>query len=163
MALIKFNMDQFEPVPEGERNLEITEAKCVPSGRPTKMDVTFKDIQTGRILKNSYKFDISGSLMAMGFLCRTALELPDMGEFDTAKDTERLIGKIVKCEVVHTEGNQPREDGTLPVFANIKKVLELVTTSVKADDLDSVLSGKTTAEKVSPRASIKSAVMDDLD
>lgn len=156
MTVIKFNLEKFEPVPEGIRVLEITEAKCTPSGKPSKMSVTFKDIETNRILKNDYKFDVQGSLMAMGFLCRTALELPDMGEFDT-KDAGKLVGKLVKCEIVHTEGNQQKEDGTYPIFANIKKVLELVTKTPVENDIDAVLN--TTAN--SARASI--AAMSDLD
>lgn len=163
MTVVKFNLEKFEPVPAGERMLEITDAKCTPSGKPSKMDVTFKDVETGRILKNSYKFDVQGSLMAMGFLCRVALELPDMGEFDTA-NCGKLIGKIVKCEVIHTEGTQPKEDGTLPVFANIKKVLELVTDKKENyvdSDLDDVLSKKSNTSK-SPRSAI-STLGDDLD
>ena len=126
MAKIKFDLATFEPIPEGERILEITKAECKPSGKPTAMHVTFKDVLTNRTLINRYDFTSSGGMTAMAIMCRIALDLADMEEFDTTIDTPKLVGRRLKCEVVHNEGTQPREDGTLPVFANIKKVLELV-------------------------------------
>ena len=76
-----------------------------------------------------------------------------MDEFDT-NDVSKFVGRVLECEVVHTEGTQPREDGTLPVFANVKRVTRLVSTSrettLKVDNLNT-----------SPRASIP--VGDDLD
>ena len=125
MAKIKFDLASFEPIPEGERVLEITKAECKPSGKPTAMHVTFKDILTSRTLINRYDFSNPGGLTAMAILCRIALDLADMDEFDTNTDTPKLVGKIVRCEIVHNEGTQPREDGTLPIFANIKKVISL--------------------------------------
>lgn len=126
MAKIKFDLATFEPIPEGERTLQITKAECKPSGKPTAMHVTFKDTLTGRTLVNRYDFSSSGGLTAMAIMCRIALNLPDADEFDTVTDTPKLVGRVLKCEVVHNEGTQPREDGTLPIFANIKKVIELV-------------------------------------
>ena len=120
---IKFNLESFEPVPEGERVLEIVKAECKPSGKPTQMNVSFKDIETGKLLSNRYDFGNQGAINAMGILCRFALDIPDMGEFDTVTDTKKLIGKHIIAEVVHTEGTQEREDGTYPIFANIKKVI----------------------------------------
>ena len=125
MATIKFDLATFEPVPEGERVLEITKAECKPSGKPSAMHVTFRDVATKRTLLNRYDFNNPGGLTAMAIMCRIALGLEDMDEFDTIKDTPRLIGKKLICEIVHNEGTQPREDGTLPVFANIKKVISL--------------------------------------
>ncbi len=120
---ILFNLEQFTPVDAGERVLVIKDAKCVPSGKPTKIELTFEDVKTTRTLKSSYSFSTEGAMRAFGFLCRTALNVPDMGEFDTNTDTQKLIGVKLVCEVVHTEGTQPREDGTFPIFANISKVL----------------------------------------
>lgn len=122
---IKFDLATFEPIPVGERVLEITKAECKPSGKPTAMHVTFKDVLTNRTLVNRYDFSSSGGLTAMGIMCRIALNLPDASEFDTVTDTPKLLGKKLLCEIVHNEGTQPREDGTLPVFANIKKVISL--------------------------------------
>ena len=127
MAKIKFDLASFEPIPEGERILEITKAECKPSGKPTALHVTFKDVLTNRTLINRYDFTSSGGMTAMAIMCRIALDLADMDEFDTATDTPKLVGRRLKCEIVHNEGTQPREDGTLPVFANIKKVISLAS------------------------------------
>lgn len=129
---ILFNLEQFTPVDAGERVLAIKEAKCVPSGKPTKIEITFEDIKTKRTLKSSYNFSTEGAMRAFGFLCRTALDIPDMGEFDTIIDTPKLIGVKLVCEVVHTEGTQPREDGTFPIFANISKVLSRYEENIEA-------------------------------
>lgn len=149
---ITYNLKSFEPVPEGERILEITEAKCTPSGKPTQLDVTYKDVETGRTLKSNYKFNIPGALMAMGFLCKTALNMEDAGEFDTITDTPKLIGKKLVANVKHTEGTQPKEDGTFPIFANIDKIISLASATTKTTT--SIPSG------VSPRNAIAT---DDLD
>ena len=141
---ILFNIENYAPVDAGERVLVIKDAKCVPSGKPTKIELTFEDIDTKRTLKSSYNFSVDGAMRAFGFLCRTALDLPDMGEFDTTIDTPKLIGVKLVCEVVHTEGTQPREDGTLPVFANISKVLRRY---------DEATTTTTTAATTSPRNS----------
>lgn len=126
MAMIKFDLATFEPIPEGERVLEITKAECKPSGKPTEMVVTFKDVLNNRTLNNRYNFANAGGLTAMAIMCRIALNLADMDEFDTVKDTPKLVGKRLKCEVIHNQGTQPREDGTYATFANIKRVIELV-------------------------------------
>ena len=123
---IKFDLATFEPIPEGERVLEITKAECKPSGKPTEMIVTFKDTATNRTLNNRYNFANSGGLTAMAIMCRIALGLEDMDEFDTVSDTPKLVGKRLNCEVIHNQGSQPREDGTYATFANIKKVISLV-------------------------------------
>lgn len=120
---ILFNLEQYKPVDAGERVLIIKEAKCTPSGKPSKIELTFEDNETKRTLKNNYSFTSEGGMRAFGFLCRIALNIPDMGEFDTTTDTPKLVGAKLVCEVVHTEGTQPREDGTLPIFANISRVL----------------------------------------
>lgn len=124
---IKFDLANYEPIPAGERVLEITKAECKPSGKPTAMHVTFKDIRTNSTLINRYDFSSSGGLTAMAIMCRIALDLPSAEEFDTVTDTPKLIGKKLLCEVVHNQGTQPREDGSFPIFANIKKVISLAS------------------------------------
>lgn len=150
---IVYNLKSFEPVPEGKRVLEITEAKCSPSGKPQQLDVTFKDVETGRTLKSTYKFSIPGAVMAMGFLCKTALHMEDAGEFDTTTDTPRLIGKRLLAEVVHTQGITPKENGTFPTFANISKIIGETNDVTAVDDAPAV---------VSPRNAISNNI-DDLD
>lgn len=153
MTKIKFDLANYEPVPEGERILEITKAECKPSGKPTALHVTFKDLQTNSTILNRYDFNSNGGLTAMAIMCRIALDLPNAGEFDTISDTPKLIGKKLVCEVVHNQGSQPREDGTFPVFANIKKVIS------RADDV-ATISTTVTDTTVSPRQAI---IGNDLD
>lgn len=125
--LIKMNLkNNFKLVEEGERVLEITKAECTPSGKPDKMKVTFKD-SDGGFINSQYNFDNDKSLFAMGKLLETALGFEDGDEFDTKSDPKRLIGKKLLCEVVHTQGTKPNEDGELPTFANLKKTISLVT------------------------------------
>lgn len=125
--LVKFNLEkrEFKVCPEGERILEITKAEATPSGKPNKLTVTFKDIETDATVISRYDFNNDKGLFAMGMLCKVALGMQDQDEFDTAKDTKNLIGKKIVCEVVHTQGTQEREDGTYPTFANIKKTIKL--------------------------------------
>ena len=151
---ITYNLKSIEPVPEGERILEITDAKCTPSGKPSQLEVTYKDVETGRTLKSNYKFNVQGALMAMGFLCKVALNMEDAGEFDTITDTPKLIGKKLLANVKHTEGTTPKEDGTFPIFANIDKIISLASTTSNTNTITSIPSG------VSPRAAIAT---DDLD
>lgn len=149
--LIKMNLKgNFTLVPEGERVLEITKSECTPSGKPDKMKVTFKD-SDGGFINSQYNFDNDKSLFAMGKLLETALGFEDGDEFDTKSDPKRLIGKKLLCEVVHTQGTKPNEDGELPTFANLKKTISLVT-----DD------GEVVANQ-SPRNAIADDDEDDLD
>ena len=90
----------FKIVPEGERILTITKAEATPSGKPDKLKVTFQDIEGGTI-ESRYMFDNDVSIYAMSMLISKALGLGDGEEFDTKRDTEKLIGVKVKCEVVH--------------------------------------------------------------
>lgn len=123
---IKMNLkSNFKLVEEGERVLKITKAECKPSGKPNSLVVTFQDTEGG-FINNRYNFDNDKSLFALGKLLEVALGFEDGDEFDTKSDTERLVGKTILCEVVHTQGNKPNENGELPTFANIKKTISLV-------------------------------------
>lgn len=137
----------FKLVEEGERVLTITKAECTPSGKPNKMKVTFQDTDGG-FINSQYNFDNDKSLFAMGKMLEVALGFEDGDEFDTKTDTPKLIGKTLLCEVVHTQGTKPNDEGELPTFANIKKVLSLVTED-----------GEVTSNNSSPR----SAIVDDED
>ena len=123
---LKMNLkNNFKLVEEGERELTITKAECSPSGKPNKMTVTFQGKEGGSII-NRYNFDNDKSLFAMGKLLEVALGFEDGDEFDTKTDPARLINKTILCEVVHTQGTKPNDDGELPTFANIKKTISLV-------------------------------------
>ena len=123
---IKMNLNgNFKLCPEGQRVLTITKAECTPSGKPDKLKVTFQDSEGG-FVNSKYDFTNDKSVWAMGMMLSKALELEDGDEFDTKADTPKLIGKKLLCEIVHTQGTKPNEDGELPTFANIKKVISLV-------------------------------------
>ena len=148
---IKMNLKgSFIIVPEGERVLEITKAECTPSGKPDKLKVTFKDVEGG-IINNQYTFSNDKSLFAMAKLLETALGFEDGDEFDTKTDTARLVGKVLLCEVTHTPGTKPNENGELPTFANIKRTISLITND-----------GEVVSNE-SPRNTIATDDEDDLD
>lgn len=127
MMLIKMNLqNNFKPVPEGQRVLEIIKAECKPSGKPTAMQVTFRDVETKSTLQNRYDFSSTGALTAMSIMINYALGLNDGDDFNTIADTPKLVGKRLLCEVKHSQGTTPREDGTFATFANIGKVLGAV-------------------------------------
>ena len=148
MVKIKYNLNEgFKLVPEGEQVLEIVKVEAKPSGKPTTIHITFKD-GTGAQLINRYDLSNNGAINALGRVCKYTLNTADADEIDTVTDLPKMVGKKVICEIVHTKGNQPREDGTFPTFANISKVLgapeatSTTTTSARAsiqtvgDDLD---------------------------
>ena len=148
---IKMNLKgSFTIVPEGERVLEITKAECTPSGKPDKLKVTFKDVEGG-IINSRYNFDNDKSLFAMAKLLETALGFEDGDEFDTKTDTAKLVGKVLLCEVTHTQGTKPNENGELPTFANIKRTISLITND-----------GEVVSNE-SPRNAIATDDEDDLD
>lgn len=147
---VKMNLSgNFKLVEEGEQVLEITKAEASPSGRPERLKVTFR-ANNGGFINTRYEFNNDKSLWAMGMMLSKALGLEDGDEFDTKTDTPKLIGKKLLCEVVHTEGTKPNDDGELPIFANIKKVIALVN-----DDTGEV--------EESPRNMIANNDDDDLD
>lgn len=124
---IKLNLkNNFKLVEEGERLLTITKAETKPSGKPTSLVVSFQDTDGGYITSR-YDFTNDKSLFAMGKLLETALGFEDGDEFDTKTDPERLVGLKLLCEVVHTQGTKPNENGELPTFANLKRTISLVT------------------------------------
>lgn len=121
---IKYNLNEgFKLVPEGERILEITKAEAKPSGKPNKIVISFKDVESGATMLNNYDLSNNGAIYALGLICKYTLGLKDEDEIDTVTDLPKLIGKQVVCEIIHNEGTQPRDDGTLPKFANISKVI----------------------------------------
>lgn len=126
---IKLNLkNNFKLVEEGERVLKITKAEAKPSGKPTSLVITFQDTEGG-LITSRYNFDNTTALWAMGKLVEVALNFKDGDEFDTKEDTPRLVGKELLCEVVHTKGTKPNNDGELPTFANVKKVISLANTT----------------------------------
>lgn len=129
---VKVNLNgNFKVVQEGERILEITDAKVTPSGKPEKLQLNMKDVEDGASLVNSYKFDNETSVWAMGMMLNAALGMEDGSEFDT-KDVGKLIGIKLLCEVAHSEYNDK-------TYANIKKVIS------KVDDVTGEITSGTRA------------------
>ena len=147
---VKLNLNNnFKLAEEGEQVLEITKAEATPSGKPSSLKVTFK-AANGGFINSKYDFNNDKALFGMGILVSKALGLDDGDEFDTKEDTAKLVGKKLLCEVVHTQGSRPNEDGELPVFANVKRVISLVEeTENKTEE--------------SPRNMIANSDEDDLD
>ena len=116
MTLININLsNNFKTVKEGERVLEITDAKVTPSGAPNKLTLTMTDVEDKANLLNSYRLDNDKSQWALGQLLHIALGLDDGETFDT-KDINRLVGIKLLCEIVHTEYNDK-------TYANIKRII----------------------------------------
>lgn len=116
---IKLNLKGgFKTVQEGERVLEITKAECTPSGAPQKLVLNMKDIEDGASLINTYKFDNSTSVWAMGMMLNIALGLEDGATFNT-KDAKELEGIKLLCEITHSEYNGK-------TYANVKRVISKV-------------------------------------
>lgn len=123
---IKMNMtSNFKLVPEGERELTITKVECKPSGKPTRIDVSFQD-SDGGFVNSRYSFDNDKAMFAFAKLVEVALNFKDGDEFDTSKDPARLVGKKLLCEVSHSEGTQLNDEGEPIKFANVKKTLKLI-------------------------------------
>ena len=146
---IKLNLkNNFKLVPEGERVLTVKNAEFRPSGKPNVLAVTFEDSEGG-LINTRYDMTNDKSNLVMGIFISTALNLSsDVEEFET-KDVGKLIGKKLLCEVVHRDGTKPNENGEVPVFANINKIIKRVDDYTDTD--------------LSPRNMIADDDFDDLD
>lgn len=144
--MIKLNLKgNYKTVQEGERVLEITDAKVSPSGAPNKLTLQMKDVEDGATLQNSYNFNNNTSVWAMGMMLSVALGLEDGDDFNT-NDVNKLVGIKLLCEVAHSEYNDK-------TYANVKKVISrvdedgVVETNTSSEDtaypdVDSVLYNK---------------------
>jgi hypothetical protein len=136
--IVKVNLKGgFKLVQEGNRTLEITEAKLTPSGAPERLVLSMKDIEDGASLQNSFNMKNETSLWAMGMLLNVALGLNDGDEFNT-NDVDKLVGIKLVCEVAHSEYNGR-------TYANVKKVISKVddtTGEVDFKAIDETLYGR---------------------
>lgn len=118
----------FTIMPEGEQNLHIIDVATASQVRSidgrrqstvTSVNITFENEAKQRLIAK-YNLDFDGGYNALYYLILNGLGV-DMasGEFDV----ENLKGKYVLCEIIHREGTKPKEDGTRPVFANIKRTI----------------------------------------
>ena len=119
MTMIKINLKGgFKIVKEGERTLEITDAKFIPSGAPERLVLNMKDVEDGATLQNTFNMKNDTSLWAMGMMLNVALGLEDGDDFNT-NNVNKLVGIKLVCEVTHSEYNGR-------TYANVKKVISKV-------------------------------------
>lgn len=152
MAMIKFNLNRtYKLIQEGERILEITECSATPSGYPTEMKWTLKDVEDGAVMNDKCNF--TTTVWKISNIASAVIGAKDGEEMDVTQLAKALVGAKIKCEIVHTQGTKAREDGTFPTFCNIKRVIG------KVEDGAPIVENTTTptAEPVqsdSPRTSI---------
>lgn len=130
MTMIKINLKGgFKIVKEGERTLEIVDAKFTPSGAPDRLVLSMKDVEDGATLQNTFNMKNETSLWAMGMMLNVALGLNDGDDFNT-NDVDKLIGIKLVCEVSHSEYNGR-------TYANVRKVISKVEdTSIPTSEVD---------------------------
>jgi hypothetical protein len=107
-------------MPAGERVLRIESVKGMPRSVVTLVEIEFKDAE-GTLLKNKYDLTNDGGYAAFYYLVSNGLGI-NLDE-DDSFDIDQMQGHYVLVEIVHKDGTKPREDGTVPVFANIKSTL----------------------------------------
>lgn len=129
MKTIKFDLSNtFKKVPQGERVLTITSCEATPSGNPSAVKLVWSDVEGGTI-QETINFD--KALWKISQICSYALNVSDGEEMQVADMCKQLVGKKLKCEVVHRQGTKPKEDGTYVTFANVNKILGAVDSEEK--------------------------------
>lgn len=151
--MIKFNLsNNYVMVPEGERKLTISDIVARPSGNPTEVVITWVDVENKGTIKETIRFD--KMLWKLSRLCQLAFGAEDGQEMDINEICNLLKGKTYLMEVVHTEGTTPREDGTLPKFANARKIISI---EKEATSIENVIPTTMTSS-----ASARSSILDNL-
>lgn len=147
MKTIKFNLSRtFKIVPEGNRKLTISECSASPSGNPTAVKITWTDSEGGTINET---INLDRALWKISRICECALSAKDGEEMSIDDMCKQLKGKTLDCEVVHREGTQPREDGTLPKFANVNRINGLAEVVTEQE-----IPATMTSSNENPRSSI---------
>jgi len=114
----------FQMLPEGPHTLHITNVKGLPRDNVTvvTMEMVNKD---GLGFKGKYpqKYDLTsdGGWTAFYFLVLNSLGI-DINEGDSF-NIDQLEDTYVEVEIIHKDGTKPREDGSFPVFTNIKATI----------------------------------------
>lgn len=121
---VKFNLNrQYKLIPEGNQILTITDAVAVPSGAPTEFKITYTDVNGTTFID---KCNFTTTVWKLSRVCEAVFGIKDGEEMEISEIIKGIKGKQLECEVVHTKGNQPREDGTYPTFVNIKNIIGVV-------------------------------------
>lgn len=139
---MKLAENKFILVPQGTVTLYLESIVTKPAGNPKVIEAKFTHDNGGSII-NKYKLvrdpktkEIEldkNSAFPFSCLARAVLG-NNLSDFDLKNDLQKLQGKYIECEVVHTDPND-NEKGY--VFANIKKTLRMVEVDQEAEeDLD---------------------------
>lgn len=117
---VKFNLSrEYKKIPEGRQILTITDVTAVPSGKPSEMKITYTDAQGTTFVD---KCNFTTTVWKLSRVCEAVFGIKDGEVMELDAIIAGLKGKQLDCEVVHTKGNQPREDGTFATFVNIKEI-----------------------------------------
>lgn len=142
---VKFNLSRtYKIIPEGKQVLTITDAVAVPSGAPTEFKITYTAVNGTTFID---KCNFTTTVWKLSRVCEAVFGIKDGEEMEISKIIEGIKGKQLECEIVHTKGTQPREDGTYPTFVNIKNIMRVV-------DLDESALPKAITQTSNPRDSI---------
>lgn len=118
----------FSIMPEGEQNVRITDVQTKSSvqningkrmSTVSEVHLTLEN-EAGDTMKSNYNLNITGGYNAFYYLILNGLGI-DLGEDEF--DVDSLRGKYIVIEVVHREGTKQKDDGTFPIFANIKRTI----------------------------------------
>ncbi len=121
---VKFNLNRdYKKIPEGNHVLTITDAVAVPSGAPSEFKITYTD-EGGATLVDKCNF--TTTVWKLSRVCEAVFGIKDGEEMEISEIINGIKGKQLECEIVHTKGTQPREDGTYPTFVNIKNIIGVV-------------------------------------
>jgi len=113
----------FRIIPEGETTLHVTNVEGKPRTniRIVEMNMHDKDgVSLTGPRKQTYNLDSDGGYAALYHLMVSGYGI------DLATDEVNLADiedTYVRVRIVHKEGKQPREDGTVAVFSNIAETL----------------------------------------
>jgi len=121
MKTIKFNLsNNYQKMEAGEKILTIVDCKAVPSGNPTDVKIVWQDEKKVQLTEN---INLDRALWKISRICEATLKVTDGEEMSIEDMCKQLINTQVKALVEHRPGNKPREDGTIPTFANVTKIL----------------------------------------
>jgi hypothetical protein len=114
----------FKMIPEGEHVMHVTNVKGIP--RTNVSTVTMEMVNAEGLGFNGkwpQKYDLNsdGGYGAFYYLLKNGygIVLDDGDEFDLGQ----LEDTYVTVEIIHKEGTKARDDGTFPIFANIKATI----------------------------------------
>jgi hypothetical protein len=114
----------FKLIDEGVQTLHITNVKGLPRDNVTVVTMDMLNAEgLGFNGKYPQKYDLAsqGGYAAFYFLVLNGFGI-DLNEGDQF-DIDHLEDTYVEVEIVHKDGTNPRDDGTFPVFANIKSTI----------------------------------------